>query len=479
MNPSPTAQVEKQYIGPQPGLQMKMLMSKADICIGGGQAGAGKTFALLLEPLRHKDTKGFGAVIFRRESPQITNEGGLWDESDRLYRQIGAKDNKNDLSWTFMPEKVKVRFSHMQMASDRFAWDGSQIPLIGFDQLESFESIQFWYLLSRNRSTCGVRPYLRATCNAVPEDDPIGGWLTKLIAWWIDQETGYAIPERGGIIRWLIRVNEIVHWADSKQELIDRFTGQLPPEDILPKSFTYIPGSLEENIILTSKDPGYRANLLALPLIERERLLKGNWKIKASAGKIFNRAWFRSILPAMPDDVISFVRYWDKAGTEGAGKRSAGVLVGKRKSGRFLIAHIVKGQWSSANREAIIKQTAALDAIRGKPVEIWVEQEPGSGGKESAENTVINLAGYTIKVERVTGSKVTRAGPLAAQVEVGNVDIMAHLGETQDDVSALESFLSEAQNFDGVRGFMDQIDAASGAFNKVALSSPTKFVEVW
>ena len=105
-------------------------------------------------------------------------------------------------------------------------------------------------------------------------------------------------------------------------------------------------------------------------------------------------------------------------------------------------------------------QTAQADARRGE-VETWVEMEPGSGGKESAENTIRNLAGYTVRADRVTGDKVTRASPLAAQAEVGNVELLEGAWN--------EPLLAEFQNFDGVHGFADQVDAASGAFNKLAL----------
>src|SRR6266542_1859195 len=284
---------------PQEGFQTHVSSSSADILVCGGGAGAGKTYALLLEPLRNIDVKGFGAVIFRRETPMITNQGGLWDESMELYPLCGAKPNENEHSWTFPPNLCRVRFSHMQLASDRFSWDGAQIPLIGYDQLEHFLEIQFWYMLSRNRSVCGVDPYIRATCNPVPEDDPIGGWLNKLVSWWIDPETGYAIPERSGVIRWLARVRDQVYWGDTRAALKASLRAEfpdLPPEDIQPKSFTFIPGKLTDNPKLLNADPSYRASLLALPYVERERLLGGNWKIKPSAGKIFNRSWFTSIL---------------------------------------------------------------------------------------------------------------------------------------------------------------------------------------
>jgi predicted phage terminase large subunit-like protein len=461
-------------IRPQPGLQTKFLSSPADIVIGGGTAGSSKTFSLLMEALRHVDVPGFGAVIFRRESPQITNQGGLWDESENIYTGLyGAKANRNELSWVFYPAKAKIRFSHMQLTTDRFNWDGSQIPLIGFDQLESFEEIQFWYMLSRNRTTCGVRPYVRGTCNPVPEDDPTGGWLCKLIAWWIDQETGYPIKERSGKIRWFVRRNEVIHWADSRQALIEMFP-DAPAAELEPKSFTFIAGTLADNPILTTKDPGYRGNLLALSLVERERLLAGNWKIKPSAGKVFNRTWFKTLLQAVPQDINLLVRYWDKAGTEGGGAYSAGALMGRRANGRFILLNITRGQWSANSRETMIKQTAASDSEMARtlrcPLQIWVEQEPGSGGKESAENTTINLAGYSISLDRVTGSKLTRAMPASAQAEAGNIDLMDPLGATLQSVTALEAFLTEAQNFNGVTGVKDQVDAFSGAFNHCALA---------
>lgn len=435
-------------VKPQRGPQEAFLSSTADIAIIGGAAGGGKTWSLLLEPLRHFANPKFGAVIFRRTYPQITNEGGLWDEAGELYPMLGARPRENDLEYRFR-SGMTVKFAHMQHGKDRFAWTGAQLPLIGIDQLEAFEEDQFWYLLSRNRSArAGIRPYVRATCNPVPDDDPVGGWLNKLVAWWWDPETGYPIPSRAGVLRWFIRYDEQLVWADTRQELT-RFPGAAP------KSITFIPARLEDNPALERADPGYRAWLNALPLVERERLLHGNWKIKATGGKVFNRAWFK-VIGAVPSDVMAWVRYWDKAGTQDGGKHSAGVLMGLRPDMRAVIVDVTRGQWSSGNREKVIRQKAEQD---GEHVAVWIEQEPGSGGKESAENTVRNLYGFNVHVDRVTGDKVTRAGPLSSQAEAGNVELVRGPWN--------EAFLVEAQNFDGIRGSSDQIDAASGAYNKL------------
>lgn len=226
---------------PQPGPQETFLASNADIVIFGGAAGGGKTWALLMQPLRHMSNPQFGGVIFRRTSPQIRNQGGLWDESSQIYPLLNAEPRQTVLEWRF-PAGAKLKFAHLQYDSDVYDWQGAQVPFIGFDQLEHFSESQFWYMLSRNRSLCGVRPYVRATVN--PDAD---SWVAKLIEWWIDQETGFPIDERSGIVRWFVRVNGETKWADTKEELAT------DGED--PKSLTFIPAKLSDNQILMLKDP--------------------------------------------------------------------------------------------------------------------------------------------------------------------------------------------------------------------------------
>lgn len=142
-----------------------------------------------------------------------------------------------------------------------------------------------------------------------------------------------------------------------------------------------------------------------------------------AGGTIFQRDWFQ-IVEALPVG-CTFVRYWDKAGTPGGGDASAGVLMARDPKGRFYVVDVVKGRWSALGREVVIKTTAQTDQELYEQVTTWAEQEPGSGGKESAESTVRNLAGFVIRVERVTGDKTFRARPYAAQVEVGNVYLLS------------------------------------------------------
>lgn len=185
-------------------------------------------------------------------------------------------------------------------------------------------------------------------------------------------------------------------------------------------------------------------------------------------GGMFKRHWFKTVRAGSAQ--AARVRYWDKAGTEGDGAYSCGVLMALKPDRTYCIEDVVRGQWSALERETVIKQTAQLDRNRYGDVTIWQEQEPGSGGKESAENTVRNLAGFNVRTERVTGDKATRAGPFAAQCEAGNVTIV----EAPWNIP----YLDEMAGFPFGK-YKDQCDASSGAFNKlVSNDTPTTTSQV-
>ena len=152
------------------------------------------------------------------------------------------------------------------------------------------------------------------------------------------------------------------------------------------------------------------------------------------------------------------MRYWDKAGTKDAGAYSVGVLMGKDFQDRFWLLDVIRGRWDSSARERVIRQTAELD---GRGVVVAVEQEPGSSGKESAENTVRNLAGFKVRMDRPTGDKAQRADPYSTQANAGNV-YMLRMEWNKSYIEELRFFSLENSKY------KDQVDASSGAFKFVA-----------
>lgn len=154
-----------------------------------------------------------------------------------------------------------------------------------------------------------------------------------------------------------------------------------------------------------------------------------------------------------PKSIVKTVRYWDKAATSGGGAYTAGVKMSLLRNGFYLVQDVKRGQWSSEVRERIIRETALAD---GPDVDIVIEQEPGSGGKESAENTVRNLAGFHVEVDKPTGDKVKRADPYSVQVNNGNVILI---------VAEWNRLYKEELSLFPNGKYKDQTDASSGAFN--------------
>lgn len=289
-------------IRPQPGFQMKYLSSPADIVIGGGAAGAGKSFALLLENVRHVRNSKFGAVNFRRTMPQVRNEGGLWDTSTQIYlglpKALRPRPLIHSAEWQF-PAGSRVKFSHMQYEKDMHSWQGAQVPLIGFDELTHFLSAQFWYMLTRNRSTCGVKPYVRATTN--PQSY---GWVKDLIQWWIypdnypdDKLRGYPIPERDGRLRYMTRYKKRILWGDTPEDVITQLPLDQQDEwdkDSI-KSMAFVGGTMVDNPELLLKDPSYKANLLAQDEETALQLLRGCWYSSGGDNELYSDAGLRDM----------------------------------------------------------------------------------------------------------------------------------------------------------------------------------------
>lgn len=453
----------KIIIQPQKGPQEMFLSTPADICIYGGAAGGGKTFGLLMEPIRYKDNPEYGAVIFRKNYTQVTAQGGLWDSSHKLYRYIkGAIPLKTPkLHWRF-PKGARVTFAHLENNDDCESWQGTQIDMIGFDELTHFTKYQFFYMLSRNRSNSGVAPYVRATCN--PDAD---SWVAEFISWWINQETGYAIPERSGKIRWMVNISEIISWFDDKEEAVwfAKENGLEEEEaNVAPKSVTFIASTLQDNQELMKANPTYLANLLALPEVEKERLLRGNWKIKPAAGKFFKRIHIGEILDKIPTNIIAICRAWDLAATDkdenDNAAFTAGVLMAKRSNGRFVVIDVINQQLKAGDVRKLILTTAQTDQAKYGWVRQRLPQDPGQAGKEQAQSYVQMLVGFDVITKQESGSKISRAEPMAAQWQHGMFDLVA--GKWN------EAYLNQLESFPESK-FKDMVDASSSAFNEITL----------
>jgi predicted phage terminase large subunit-like protein len=206
-------------------------------------------------------------------------------------------------------------------------------------------------------------------------------------------------------------------------------------------------------------------------LLEQQKLLtEGSWQALYQqspfiiGGGIFPIEKLTTLPMVDRSRILKSVRYFDKGGTDSGGAFTAGVLMHALKDKTYVIEHVVRGQWRALEREEKIKFWAERDRANSRPggYEVGVEQEPGSGGKESAENTIRNLRGFKVFADKVTGSKEVRAEPFAAQVQGGNVSMVAGLWQAD--------LLDEMQSYPNGK-YRDQIDACSGAFNRLVAAS--------
>ena len=356
--------------------------------------------------LQYVDVPGYAAIIFRRSYADLALPGAIMDRAGDWLGGSAARWNGREKTWTF-PSGATLSFGYLDTEHDKYRYQGAEMQFIAFDELTQFRESQYRYLFSRLRRLEGSSVPLRMRAGSNP----------------------------GGIGHEWVRARFID--ADASEDRV------------------FVPALLADNPYLDQAE--YEHSLMELDPVTRAQLLRGDWTVLPE-GTRFKRQWF-DIVEQSPTQALR-LRYWDKAGTEDGGDYSAGVLLAWGYDGGLFVEDVVRGQWSALVRERIMRQTAELDRQRGRVV-VWLEQEPGSGGKESAEASIRNLAGEEVYAATVTGDKLTRSGPFAAQCEAGNVKLI------RGEWNAV--YLDELCSFP-LGGHDDMVDGSSGAFNKLTLA---------
>ena len=232
---------DKIIFKPNEGPQTDFLAAPETDVLYGGAAGGGKSYAMLVDPLRFAHRAAHRALILRRSMPELRE---LIDKSRELYPKAfpGCKFREVEKIWTF-PSGAKLEFGFLERDADVYRYQGQAYSWIGFDEITHLSTEFSWnYLSSRLRTTDPeIQPYMRCTAN------PGGAGAT-----WVKKR--YVNPS----------------------EPNERFTGA----DGLTRRF--IPARLDDNPYL-SKDGRYEQMLKALPEVQRRQLLEGNWDITEGA----------------------------------------------------------------------------------------------------------------------------------------------------------------------------------------------------
>lgn len=422
---------------PNPGRQTRFLSSTADELLLGGEAGGGKSDAIVALPLRWAEHPRFQALILRREG---TDLGPLLAKAHRLYKRAfpGARFNESSRIWRF-PSGARVRFAGCEHESDAFAYQGDEFNVIGFDELTHFTRGQFLEITSRLRTTDPELPTIaRATSN------PGGAgheWVLERWAAWLDPKARIEgldrdrypdglVPE--GVRLWFLRDD------GGRERVVPKWTEGA-------SSRCFLRSVRAECAQLDKK---YETKLQQLDPVRRAQLGKGNWLAKPAAGKYFQRAWVEFIDEA-PRPLDRRIRYWDLAA---GGDFAAGAL-----SARVGEAHVVEDIRRRRGGPGEIRQLV-FDTARedGPSVEIWIERDPGQAGKDQEHTyvTAPELRNFNVKFRPKRVDKITAFGPFSASAFARLVRLVRGAWN-REFCEELEAFPEGSND--------DQCDAVSGA----------------
>lgn len=439
--------------------QQMVLESKAQILVMGGAAGSGKSYLLQLMPLLIVDDPRTACIMFRRTVPQIRGQGGLFDKAKDIYNQlppaVKPKFRENDMTATF-PNGAKVQWLSMQHVNDKYNIQGLEFTFIGVDEGTQFDWEQLEYMMSRLRSNSKYPSRMVISCNPDPDHK-----LREMIDWYLD-DTGLPIPERDGVIRWFVRIDDNYIWGSSKEELKQRFGKKSKPV-----SFSFISSTIHDNPPMLINNPEYLAQLEGLNDVDRARLLHGNWDARPQGANYFKREFLKEV-DCLPMNVTK-VRAYDKAGTERSTANkapdfTAGIGVARDDDGFYYLygnyhdEFIDDGEWSTGTAGRFCKKAGERDVLIGKQAVIDGDDtivifsvDPGQAGISEFTTSSRDLIskGYMVEKDPTPGnkSKLTRFSPFAQLAQNGFVRIV----KKSFPLDTYNALMKELESFNGER----------------------------
>lgn len=458
--------MDPNVIGPKSEKQWQFMHTEANITVFGGAAGAGKSYLGVMDFLKYIHLPKFRGLITRRTTPQLKGPSSIHDTCMDLFRLADPKVRWKDKDGKFVfSSGAEVFLRHFENINATDNYQGAQCNLFLVDEGQQFEEAMVTYLMSRMRNPkCPeVVPHMKITCN--PDYD---SFLRHWLEWWLDPETGIPLPERDGVTRWFIRIDDKMCWADSREECIDiHGYPDLPydhPKQKKPISFKFIAANVYDNPVLCNADPNYVGWLESLGRVEKARLLYGSWYARAEGSGYFKSQW-TPLIPMIPLTALKRVRAWDISGTMPSDTNknpdwTAGVRMSKDRTGVYTVEDVVRDRRRHGGVFDLILETAIAD---GDDVGIIIPCDPGAAGKAYAAQIIRDLAayGFTARMKQTNKSKVTRFAPFAAIAEAGGVQVVTAEWNAE--------YFSELERFDGTRNVKDDmVDATSDAFNALA-----------
>jgi predicted phage terminase large subunit-like protein len=481
---------EQKVLQPQKGKQELMINVDADVIFVGGSAGSAKSYSLLLRLARYLNDPNFRAIYFRRTSVQLGGAGGLWSEAKEMYGDFKPRIREQGMQMDFSTG-CSAKFMHMEYEKNRIDHQGLQYSAILWDELTHFTELQFTYLLSRLRSQAEGSSFTMASMN--PDAD---SWVLKWVERYLDDE-GLFNEDMLGVLSYFVTINGSPVFASTREELIEEYPDQCyvynqnTKKKILvpPKSFTFIGSTIFDNQILIDSNPNYLAELQALPSVERQRLLYGNWFARPEGSNYFERDWLIRV-DKVPLNV-STCRAYDKASQAPSDVNrypdytAGSPLMSKCRDGFYYLYWGFEKTFCDEDSDIIGRfrkrpgerdQHILKQAIQdGVDCIVVLPVDPGAAGKveyqESAKKLIAE--GFTVKQDPMPNnkSKVTRFEPFSSACQNGLVRIVE---ASFPNKATFNAYMNELESFNGERSTSarhdDWADATASGFNYLCKS---------
>ena len=412
------------------------------------------TYVSLLIALKFMQHPRATGVIFRRTSKMLTAPGSIWHEAvnmfTTIYPNLRIKARETEIVF---PNGALLKFSHMQHKSNMYDHKGGQYSLVIFDEATDFDEDMVVYLMSRMRNAyVDYTPQMFLMTN--PDYNSfLRGWLED---YYLD-DRGIPIPSKIGKKRYYYRQGNTMLWYNSKTEA-EKMHGRGTDNGI--GSFTFIGANCRDNPPLLKAQPDYISRLMALPRVERERLLEGSWYARPENSGLFKREWCGKV--DIPNILAKQrVRCWDLAFTLPSEVNpnpdwTRGVLMSKDKAHVYTVEDLESIRDRVHKVEDLIFRTAVSD---GQSVTIGIPLDPAAAAGAYARDLQRRLAemGFNVKLMKPVKSKVTRFAPFSSVAQAGFVQVVQGSWNTE--------FYDELESFDGSKKKKDDIaDACSDCF---------------
>ncbi len=459
------------------------LQSECTITVFGGAMGSSKTYTGLLKHLRWVDDPYYRGVVIRKNSTTLMKSGGIFDSSRGMFKAFDSRVKPNFQKQKFVwPSGAEILYTHLETDEQAELMKGSEFSHALLEEATELKEDHVLVVLSRLRSKADMKPTMGITCNPSPDH-----FLRKWVDWYLlpegHEHAGRPDPDKDGIVRWFLRLDNEMIWAATREELFEKYKDPLLPDDDLtqpdPVSFTFISANIFDNPILMKTQPSYLASLKAMKRVKQERDLYGNWNVREETSGFWRSEWCQELISSPSNnEVVKRVRAWDMAGVRKSETNTnpdytASVQMDLLKNGRYVIRDVFRFRGTFHEIYKKIAETAKLD---GNKVQVLIPQDSGAAGLVAVNNLQQFLSEQDIPARKVktSKSKLDRFRPFAAACESGAVDIVKNCATDLENkiysdnsffYSELEGFVDKGRNQKD-----DMFDCCGDCFTYLATS---------